>query len=422
MKRYLKYCMVVALYFLCWMAVIYVVFKKCSANDHRNRITYMNRMTEQISQTGEMPDLEDFPDEDRAIDIRIYSSADRVPGWVGGEDNTYVWTLKDENGNITGFVRYVFKSNTANRMFILAELSAFVFFIPLVVCWLVMDRRVLKPFRDFSDYPEKLSKGLTSDGLPETKSRLFGKYVWGMNMLSDKLEYDRKEIERLLYDRKKFISTLAHGIKTPVANIKLYSEAIGAGLYRGGVPDENDSKIAEKINKNADDITELVRGILEDPGALKSSYNPKFESFYLQDIKDKLIEDFQNRCMVNNTPFEVELTGNPLVTSDIGMVIKCLTQLMENAIKYGDGTGIKVKLYRQDDVTFFSVINNGVTINKEEIPFLFNCYYRGSNSADKEGSGIGLYEARSVARSLGGDIIMNISGNKTEVLMYVTKV
>ena len=407
------------------MAVIFFVRKKNSEEDHGSRITYMNRMTDYIMKTGKIDDAMDlsgFEKEDIASSIDIYRSYKDVPDWVGGEDSTYIWSLRDYEGKISGYVKYTFKSDSADWMFLFAELSAFVFLIPLIGCWFMMEKRVLRPFREFSDYPEKLSKGLTREKLPETKSRMFGKYVWGMNMLSDKLEADKKEIDRLLYDRKKFISTLAHGIKTPVANIKLYSEAIVSGLYRGGIPDEKDSNIAEKISKNADNITVLVREILDDPGALKNSYNPKFERFYLDIIKDKLIEDFENRCVVNNTPFKVELSGNPLVTGDIGMVLDCMKQLMENAIKYGDGTGIKVKLYRQDDVTFYSVVNNGVTINKEEIPFIFNCYYRGSNSAGKEGSGIGLYEARSLARSLGGDIMMNIYGNTTEVLMYVPDV
>ena len=68
---------------------------------------------------------------------------------------------------------------------------------------------------------------------------------------------------------------------------------------------------------------------------------------------------------------------------------------------------------------FYSVINNGVTIDSREIPYVFNCYYRGSNSYNHEGSGIGLYEAKSIAKALGGDIIMKIWENTTEVLMYI---
>ena len=116
------------------------------------------------------------------------------------------------------------------------------------------------------------------------------------------------------------------------------------------------------------------------------------------------------------------MSGNTIVTSDSSLIMKCLVQMMENAIKYGDGTGIKANLFRQDDVTFFSVVNNGITISEHEIPLVFNCYYRGANAAGKEGSGIGLYEARSIARSLGGDIMMKISDNSTEVVMYVPDV
>ena len=238
-------------------------------------------------------------------------------------------------------------------------------------------------------------------------------------MLNDRLDADRKQIDRLMYDRKKFVSILAHGIKTPVANIKLYSEAIETGLYRGGEPDPKDKEVAEKIGKNADDIAKLVSEILDDPGSLKSSYQPEIGSFYLADIKERITDDFSNRLKMSSIPFSVEVSGNPLVNSDFEAIIRCVSQLIENAIKYGDGTGIAMKLYRQDDMTFISVKNNGATLSEEEIPFVFNCYWRGSNSSSKEGSGIGLYEARSIINALGGDIMMRIDDNTTEVVIYI---
>ena len=238
-------------------------------------------------------------------------------------------------------------------------------------------------------------------------------------MLNDRLDADRKQIDRLMYDRKKFVSILAHGIKTPVANIKLYSEAIEAGLYRGGEPDPKDKEVAAKIGKNADDIAKLVSEILDDPGSLKSSYEPSIGTFYLADIKERITDDFANRLKMSSIPFTVEVSGNPLVNSDFEAIIRCVSQLMENAIKYGDGTGITMKLYRQDDLTFISVKNNGATLSEDEIPFVFNCYWRGSNSKDREGSGIGLYEARSIIKALGGDIMMRIDDNTTEVVIYI---
>ena len=425
MKQKARYWFFIFLYFLCWITVIYVFGKRVAERSYNNRVAFMNRMTQQIIENGDTdvsPYYADFNKSDIAVDISVYKNSEKEPMWIGGEDRIYIWPLKDENDKNLGYVRYVFESTTANNMLIFAELSAVIFFIPLLIVLIYIDQKVLKPFREFSDYPEKLSKGLTSSGVPETKNRLFGKYVWGMNMLSEKIETDRKEINRLLYDRKNFISTLAHGIKTPVANIKLYSEAIETGLYRGGVPDENDGKVAQKISKNADDIARLVGDILNDPGALRDAYDINIQSFYLQEIKDRLLEDFANRCSSNNLPFEVNMSGNTIVTSDSSLIMKCLVQMMENAIKYGDGTGIKANLFRQDDVTFFSVVNNGITISEHEIPLVFNCYYRGANAAGKEGSGIGLYEARSIARSLGGDIMMKISDNSTEVVMYVPDV
>ena len=423
MKTGTKAVIIVIVYFIFWAVAVWLIGTDITKKTEGNRVAFMNRMTSQIKETGstDLNDIanpfnkEDIPD---GIDVIHINSLEKI-NFMGDGATTYYRVIKDENGQISDIVVFRYDTSSDHRIIILAEISIIVAVIPLIVFSLVVYKKILKPFREFSDYPLKLSKGLTNEGIPETKSRIFGKYVWGMNMLNDKLGNDRKQIDRLMYDRKKFISVLAHGIKTPVANIKLYSEAIESGLYRNGEADPTDKKIAEKIGKNADDIAKLVGEILDDPGSLRTNYEPNISTFYLKDISDRITEDFKNRLNVSNIPFEIELSGNPLVESDFEALIRCLSQLMENAVKYGDNTGIKLKLYRQDGTVFMGVVNKGSALTQEEVPFVFNCYWRGSNSKDKEGSGIGLYEARSIIKVLGGDIMMRIKNGETEVLIYL---
>ena len=422
MKQYRKYIVAIIIYFLVWAVFAPCIGTKMTKSSSKNRVAFMNRMTAQINETGDTTvyNRRQFNDDDIADNVEVYYLDEMgTDVHLGGENNTYVWTLMNEDGSVKGFVKYEYYHDPNLRLIALAEISLFIAGIPLLIFAIYVYFNILRPFQRFSEYPVKLSKGLATEGIPETKNRLFGKYVWGMNMLNDKLEADRRQIDRLMYDRKQFVSIIAHGIKTPVANIKLYSEAIETGLYRGGVPDEKDKEVAAKIGKNADDIAKLVSEILDDPGSLKSSYEPEISSFYLADIKTRITDDFSNRLKVSNIPFSIELQGNPMVTSDFEAVVRCIAQIMENAIKYGDGTGIAMKLYRQDDMTFISVKNNGATLSESELPFVFNCYWRGSNSTEKEGSGIGLYEVRSIIRTLGGDVMMKVEGNTTEVLIYL---
>ncbi len=291
MKQYRKYIIAVIIYFLVWAVFAPCIGTKMTKSSSKNRVAFMNRMTAQINETGDtnVYDRRQFNDDDIADNVEVYY-LDEMDGDIhlGGENNTYVWTLMNEDGSVKGFVKYEYYHDPNLRLIALAEISLFIAGLPLVIFAIYVYFNILRPFQRFSEYPVKLSKGLATEGIPETKNRLFGKYVWGMNMLNDKLEADRRQIDRLMYDRKQFVSIIAHGIKTPVANIKLYSEAIETGLYRGGVPDEKDKEVAAKIGKNADDIAKLVSEILDDPGSLKSTYEPDINSFYLADIKSRI--------------------------------------------------------------------------------------------------------------------------------------
>ena len=77
---------------------------------------------------------------------------------------------------------------------------------------------------------------------------------------------------------------------------------------------------------------------------------------------------------------------------------------MENAVKYGDGSGINVIIEKNEDGYSFAVRDKGSRIPDSEMPYVFNSFWRGSNAADVEGNGLGLYEASFIALKLGGDV------------------
>ena len=201
MKRYIKYIVFVLIYFMVWAVAVYFIGNKLTESSTKNRVTFMNRMTAQINETGDtnVYDRRAFADDDIADVIEVYY-IDDISGaeHFGGENNTYVWTLANPDGTIKGFVKYEYHHDPNLRLIALAEVSFVIALIPLIVLAAVIWLSVLKPFQRFSEYPIKLSKGIATEGIPESRNRLFGKYIWGMNMLNDRLDADRKQIDRLM--------------------------------------------------------------------------------------------------------------------------------------------------------------------------------------------------------------------------------
>ena len=76
----------------------------------------------------------------------------------------------------------------------------------------------------------------------------------------------------------------------------------------------------------------------------------------------------------------------------------------ENAIKYGDGKWVRISFSDEEDCRLITVTNSGCSVKEDEIPHLFESFYRGSNSEKAPGSGLGLYIARSLMRMMNGDI------------------
>lgn len=310
-----------------------------------------------------------------------------------------------KDGELTGLLIFTFKEDKLTEEILLCEVIIAVVFAIAVAFFIYIDRSVIMPFNKLADYPERIAKNENADALPESRNRYFGKYIWGMNMLRERLSGDSKKLRKLERDQLTLISTIAHGIKTPVANIKLYSEAIRSGLFReDGVPDKNDSEVADKIEKNADDITALLKELLDGASKGVVVFEPVIEAFYLTEIEDFITREYGNRLNVLRIPLNIETKSKVMMNSDKTGITRILTQFMENAIKYGDGKGITVIIDKNEDGYVFAVRNKGSKVPENEMPYVFNSFWRGSNASDVEGNGLGLYEASYIALKLGGDV------------------
>lgn len=334
----------------------------------------------------------------------------------------YVRPVRTQDGTLIGFLQFIFESGnqkyTLEMTYLVIVISYFAIILLVLICYYI----VLKPFNSLSEYPERLAKGRMGEGIPESKSRLFGKYIWGMNMLKDEMGLKDKNLSTLEKEKQTLIVSIAHGIKTPLSNIKLYAEAIENGIYHEDKkPFEKDAETAAKIGQNVEKVEALVKEIMDSSVKAETSYTKTVTTFYLKELLDLTKKEYSGRAELLHIPFELKCENNPLVTSDKDGLFRIISQLIENAIKYGSGQGISVSMGRQDEDVIISVKNKGNVLSEEETAYVFKSFWRGSNAKNVEGQGIGLYVSKKIAESLGGDIFMKSwkSENTTEVTLVV---
>lgn len=283
---------------------------------------------------------------------------------------------------------------------------------------LFVRQSVLKPFNRLINVPYELAKGNLSMPLKENKSRFFGNFVWGLDLLREKLENQKKEELNLQKEKKTLILSISHDIKTPLSSIKLYSKALSKGLYES---EDKKQEIYGIIEKKADEIEDFVSDIIlasrED--FLKLTVNEG--EFYLKDLMKNVEDYYRDKLALNKTEFTTERYNDCILKGDFDRSIEVIQNIMENAIKYGDGKFIGIAFSEEEDFKLITVSNSGVTLKENELPHIFDSFYRGSNAAGEEGSGLGLYICRQLMLKMDGDIFAHIEGNMMKVTAVFKK-
>ena len=365
----------------------------------------INRVVREIEESKSIPDTDKY-----STISGVYKQSTNEDFFVS--DNEYV--IREIDGSL---YRIEYSEQTENKSGMLyTNIALGVFSLFIIAVLFYIRHNIIKPFSQITNLPYELSKGNLTIPLKESKNRFFGKFLWGLDMLREKLEESKRAELELKKEKKTLLLSLSHDIKTPLSAIKLYSKALSSGIYK---EPNKQQEVYESINTKADEIEKLVSEIMRNETEDIIAFDIKNGEFYLSEVINNIKSYYSDK--LENTDFLVSHFSDCIINGDCDRYIEVLQNIMENAIKYGDGNHIAISFSDEEDCRIITVKNSGCTLDESELAHIFDSFYRGSNVGSKAGNGLGLYICRQLTRAMGGDIFAEIENSNMCVSVVCKK-
>lgn len=305
------------------------------------------------------------------------------------------------------------KSNLLIMNIALASMTAM-----SIAVYVYIGKKIVAPFSNIKEMPYEIAKGNLSIPIKEQKNKYFGRFTWGMDMLRENFEDSKKRELEYKKEKKTLILSLSHDIKTPLSAIKLYSKALKDNLY------DTEAKKMESIDgiiKNTSEIEKYVGEIVKNSKDDFMEFEVENKGFYLDEAINSIQAYYKDKLEMLHTKFEIDKYNNCMINGDKDRTIEVLQNVMENAIKYGDGKEIKISFSEEEDYKLVTILNSGCTLKEEELPHIFDSFYRGSNTKKQDGSGLGLFICKKLMHKMNGDIYAEVTKNNEFAVTIVMK-
>ncbi len=335
-------------------------------------------------------------------------------------DREDFWNNHSQNYVVIATERYYYKvtyhgSDSEERLLFWVAGEALLFLLGIVVLLWYLWHKLLLPFHRLSHLPYELSKGNLTIPLQEEKNHFFGKFLWGMDLLRENLEQQKQRELALQKEKKLLLLSLSHDIKTPLSAIKLYARALNHNLYQD---EAKKQEIAENINHKADEIEQYISEIVCASSEDFLDFQVQAREIYVGEVLEQIRAYYQEKMRLNQISFQIGAYANCLVYADPDRLVEVLQNVVENAIKYGDGESIEIQVSREEEY-LISVTNSGCDLPQRELLHIFDSFFRGSNVARQPGSGLGLYICRQLLHQMEGEITAEVEKKENKNFMKV---
>lgn len=282
----------------------------------------------------------------------------------------------------------------ALHIFLLASLTAFLSAFCVVG---IFAFRLVNPLRQMSAAARSFGAGNFSVRVPVTSSDEIGQLAQSFNNMADSLSNSEGM-------RRSFIANVSHELKTPMTTIAGFID----GILDGTIPQADREKYLQIVSNEVKRLSRLVKSMLDlsriDSGEMK--LHPT--SFDLTGTIFNTLLTFEQSIEEKELEIEgLEAVGPLMIYADQDLIHQVIYNLVENAVKFTNPKGtIHFQISDGIDRTSVAIENTGADISPEELPMIFDRFYKTdkSRSQDKNGMGLGLYLVRTIIKLHKGNI------------------
>ena len=275
-----------------------------------------------------------------------------------------------------------------------------------IVLSFVMMRRVLAPLTRMTAISRDIAAGDFSERVPINSSDEVGQLAAAFNRMARSLE----QIENL---RRNLMIDVAHELRTPLTNIRGYLEALQDGVLP---PAE---KTFDLLQHEAMRLAELVEDVLNLARADAARGELRLEPVDVGRTLDDVLGSYSGPMAERAVGINVEAPPGPLVVAaDRDRLRRILRNLSDNAVRYTPaGSAFDVRIHRSGDQITVDFTNPAADLLPEDIPFLFERFYRGEKSRSRRhgGAGIGLAIVKELVEAHGGSVRAELGDGRVTI-------
>ena len=312
---------------------------------------------------------------------------------LDGQSMTCVTKVVTDDGIVCGYVIAALNMTDAG-----AFTKSIIHAIVVTSLWMIsailvavyfITERIVTPIRNISEEAKRFASGDFSERIPIKGRDEITELSVAFNNMADSLESTDKS-------RSTFISNVSHELRTPMTSISGFVDA----MLDGAIPPESYKHYLGIISEEVKRLSRLITSLLDITRIEAGEHKFNKREFNICEIARRIIISNEKRLLNKKLDVVFECDEDTmLVYADPDAIYQVLYNLCDNAIKFSrEGGKYRVRISRNNEKVFVSVFNEGAGIPHDELPLVFDRFYKADKSRglDKSGLGLGLYICKAI--------------------------
>lgn len=271
-------------------------------------------------------------------------------------------------------------------------------------------------FEQLSDMISTIADMKEVEVFSTLEDNMLSKLQFQVSKLTGILKEKNKQITKERDDIKTLISDMSHQLKTPISNLKMYFEF----LKEENLSKKEKDEFIEIIEGSIIKLEFLIEKIIKMSRLENGVIQLKIEKNNLNDTILMAIRQAYQKANKKNIEISFEEKEKVCLFHDKIWTTEALYNILDNAIKYTPENGtIKIMIESYDLFAHIDIADSGIGINEEEKNLIFQRFYRGKNTLNIEGIGIGLYLSRKIFSMQNGYIKVKSDKKGTKFSIYM---